>query len=220
MFTGIIQALGRISSIERRGRDIRMECSITPRGQAFANLVVGESIAVNGCCLSVESHEDHVFTCFASEETSTHSTIGLLQKGSLVNLERALQGHDRLGGHIVTGHVDCIGEVAGLEERGESIRVLISFPPAFAAQIVPKGSVTLDGISLTVNEVTTDTLSVNIIPETQKETTMRHWQKGSKINIETDILGKYVMRALELRDEKEPKERITKDFLARHGFLS
>ena len=224
MFTGIIQSTGSIHALSKQANERRLV--IEPHNkEAFLHIVEGESIAVNGCCLSVEDHSETRFSLYASEETCCRSTLGSLEKGSLLNLERALLPGDRLGGHIVTGHVDCIATVSSLSHKGESLCVTLLYPESYASQLVAKGSVTLDGISLTLNSVQKTSFSVNIIPDTQKRTTVRLWKKGSKVNMETDILGKYVERILSLSSCKTTEQgsrtkegNITKEFLALHGF--
>ncbi len=191
MFTGIIQGQGEILHIERGGSDCRFR--IRPLF-SIENVIDGESIAVNGACLSVERHTAADFVMFASAETLARTTLGLLKNGDLVNLERALAVGDRLGGHIVSGHVDCVATVGAIGRAGRSVQCRILFPGERAGEVIPKGSVALDGISLTINACGDDFLEVNIIPDTQKRTTMSLWKVGSRINMETDIIGKYVRR--------------------------
>ena len=218
MFTGIIQGQGEIVGLRRSGQECRME--VRPLFP-LENIVDGESIAHNGACLSVERHSGSTFTVYASGESLSRTTLGDLRKGDLVNLERALALGDRLGGHLVSGHVDCVATVRSVEQAGSSLRCTLAFPPAFAAEVIEKGSVTLDGISLTINACGKDFLTVNVIPDTQKRTTMLHWRPGSRVNMETDLIGKYVRRQFELRSGRapEPKSDITMDTLREAGFL-
>ncbi len=230
MFTGLVQTAGEIAALAKSGR----ECRLTIRTSlAKDGLLPGESIAVNGTCLSVETWDTATFTAYASEETMRRTNLGRLGHGSLVNLERALRLGDRLGGHIVSGHVDCLAEVLSIEPAGQSLRCLFRYPEAFAAEVIAKGSICLDGISLTINECSTTTFSVNIIPDTQTRTSMRFWKPGYLANMETDVLGKYVRRTLTLQAEgkltgpdaadsaTEPAagSGISMDFLAQRGFL-
>lgn len=221
MFTGIIQGQGEIVSAipAASGRESRL--AIRPLF-AIENIVDGESIAVNGVCLTVEKHENgHAgacFTAYASAETLSHTTLGSLRAGSLVNLERALAVGDRLGGHIVSGHVDCVASLQSIEQAGLSRRCRVVFAAGHGPEIIERGSVTLDGISLTVTRCGNDWLEVNIIPETQNRTTMSQWRPGSRINLETDIIGKYVRRATSLA--RDSGGGITRDFLLQHGFMS
>lgn len=193
MFTGIIQCEGEILASRQEGSERRF--SIRPL-VPFAEVTDGESIAVNGACLSVESHDRGMFTAYASGETVARTTLGALTAGARVNLERALALGDRLGGHLVSGHVDCVAEVRSIERRGQSLCCRLTFPAAFGREVIPKGSVALDGISLTVNACGEDFLEVNVIPDTRRRTTMRAWRPGSRVNMETDLVGKYVARLL------------------------
>lgn len=200
MFTGLIQGKGRIHALDRRGAESRLE--VQPLFE-LRDMALGESIAVDGVCLTVEAWNVSVggrFTVYASAETMSLTTLGRLRRGAEVNLERALALGDRLGGHLVSGHVDCLAVVERVTPAGESTIYRLSFPRRFAPQIVAKGSVALDGVSLTVNNCGLDFLEVNIIPATQRETTISSWAPGLQVNLETDILGKYVERMLLARE--------------------
>lgn len=218
MFTGLIQGTGAINKVENRGNETRLAV----RASGIKDYVRGESIAINGVCLTVETYSDSWFTCYASRETMSVTNLGNLQKGSMVNYERALAMGDRLGGHIVSGHVDCLGTVDSVRPEGESKIYRIKFPAEQGRYVVAKGSVALDGISLTVNDCGSDYLEVNIIPETQDQTTISQWNPGYAVNIETDIIGKYVERMvapwIEKKSEDRGGSRITMDFLREHGF--
>ncbi|HCF05127.1 MAG TPA: riboflavin synthase [Desulfomicrobiaceae bacterium] len=217
MFTGIIASVGTVTELVRSGSQARL--TITPK-QDFTPYQLGESIAVNGVCLTVETAKGPAFVAYASAKTLEVTTLGLLSRGSLVNLERALALGDRLGGHLVSGHVDTVAQVTGITQAGESHVVRIAFDPAVAAEVVPKGSVALDGVSLTVNDCGADFLEVNVIPATWQETTIAHWRVGTKVNLETDLIGKYVARMLApWRASTAPRaSTITEDFLRQHGF--
>ncbi len=218
MFTGIIQGLGRVAAMDRNGSETRL--TLRPEF-ALPDYVAGESIAVNGICLTVETFGTGWFTAYASAETLSVTNLGSLRPSSAVNLERALALGDRLGGHIVSGHVDCLAEVLSIRPAGQSRIYRLGFPPEFAAQVIPKGSVALDGISLTVNDCGRDYLEVNIIPATQRETTIASWAPGQRINMETDVIGKYVQRMLAPWKEGGAPSKpsaITPDFLKEHGF--
>lgn len=220
MFTGLILGQGSVVSVQPLNRECRL--CIRPHCP-MPNIIDGESIAVNGACLSVEEHSDDTFSVYASAETMARTTLRALKQGTVVNLERALAAGDRLGGHIVAGHVDCIATVANMENVGESCRITLNFPKERACEVIPKGSVTLDGISLTVNECGDDFLTVNVIPDTQKRTTVGAWKKGSSVNMETDVIGKYVRsmltRGFVTSGQPKQESRITESFLAEHGFL-
>ncbi len=226
MFTGLIQGQGEILFLQR----LPDQCRLTIRTLfAFPNLTLGESIAVNGACLTAEKgtqeKEQAIFTAYASSETLQRTTLRLLTPGARVNLERALALGDRLGGHIVSGHVDAVAVVRLVESRGDSRLIRLAFPPTLAPEIIEKGSVALDGISLTINACTGETLDVNIIPETWKVTTAANWMPGSQVNIETDVLGKYVRRNLLFRgtlseEKKTSSGGVSLDLLRENGFLS
>lgn len=223
MFTGIIQGQGEVRSLRKTGA----ECRICLRPLfSLPDIIDGESIAVNGACLSVEEHGTDTFTAYASSETLSRTTLGNLQTGHLVNLERALALGDRLGGHLVSGHVDCLATVSEVRQIGQSLRCRLTFSSELGAEVISKGSVTLDGISLTVNDCGPDFLEVNIIPDTQKRTTMQHWRSGVSVNMETDIIGKYVRNLLApwaaaANGKKTlPKSSgLNMEFLLRQGFL-
>ena len=218
MFTGIIWGVGQIAAMDRRGSETRF--TVRP-GFALTDYAFGESIAVNGVCLTVETFGTGWFTAYASAETMSVTNLGALRVSSTVNLERALAMGDRLGGHLVSGHVDCLAEVLSIRQAGQSRIFKLGFPSAFAAQVIPKGSVALDGISLTVNDCGQDYLEVNIIPATQRETTISGWTPGQRVNMETDVIGKYVQRMLAPWNEGRPQpasSSITPDFLKEHGF--
>lgn len=223
MFTGLIQGLGLLASLEKRGNESRLE--IEPQ-YSMDNVVLGESIAVNGVCLTVERWTGKRFLAYASGETLGATTLGGLRRGDLVNLERALALGDRLGGHMVSGHVDCLATVQNVQPAGESKIYRLGFPASFGPQVVAKGSVALDGVSLTINNCGLDYLEVNIIPATQRETTIQNWDAGRSVNMETDLIGKYVQRMLAAwQPDAGPKQGtadnasgISEEFLRRHGF--
>jgi riboflavin synthase len=188
------------------------------------DIAIGESIAVNGVCLTVESGSAGVFTAYASAETLRHTTIGALKPGDRVNLERALAVGDRLGGHMVSGHVDCVAKILFIRQEGDSRCIRLNFPPVFAMEIISKGSVALDGISLTVNDCKDEYLEVNVIPETWRVTTVGGWQTGTCVNLETDIIGKYVRHMLRpylprQNFDDTGKSGIDMNFLRESGFF-
>lgn len=225
MFTGIIQCTGILTAVLRHGDERHFTVRPT---NPFDDVQDGESIALNGVCLSVESHSPQDYTVYASAETVKRSTLGSLSIGSEVNLERALALGERLGGHLVSGHVDCVAHVRRLIPAGASLRVELEYPAAYASEVICKGSVCLDGISLTINDCGRDSLQVNVIPDTQKRTTMRHWRPGTAVNMETDMIGKYVRRLFQcgvVRDSGIPvaasggSSAISHEFLRQNGFL-
>ncbi|CCH48867.1 riboflavin synthase [Pseudodesulfovibrio piezophilus] len=218
MFTGLIMGMGRIEAADNRGAETRFRIRTL---FDLPGIELGESIAVNGTCLTVETHGDNWFTAYASRETMSVTSLGELRVGSEANLERAMAMGDRFGGHIVAGHVDALAEVAEVRPAGESNIYKLVFDAAHGRYVIPKGSIALDGISLTVNECGEDWLEVNIIPETQKATTISNWKPGRKVNMETDIIGKYVERMVTpwaAKGKAETKSTLTMDYLREHGF--
>jgi riboflavin synthase len=213
--------MGRVEAAEARGSETRLRIRAL---FTLPDIEPGESIAVNGTCLTVETYGEGWFTAYASRETLSVTSLGALKTGSRVNLERAMAMGDRFGGHIVAGHVDCLAEVASVRPAGESRIYRLAFPAAHGRHVIPKGSVALDGISLTVNECGPDWLEVNIIPETQKATTIADWTPGRSVNMETDVIGKYVERMVAPwagdadRKSAKAKPAMTMDYLREHGF--
>ncbi len=193
MFTGIVEAVGRVAAVEALdgGRRLTVEAP-------FAGaLRVDESVAVNGVCQTVIAKTKHAFTAVAVEETLAKTTLGTLAEGGRVNLERAMRADARLDGHLVQGHVDATGEVVRVEALADSWLVRVRYPERFAPYLIPVGSITLDGISLTVARLEEDALTVAIIPHTWTHTTLSDWRPGRAVNLEFDLIGKYVVRALE-----------------------
>lgn len=193
MFTGLIQTTGSISVISSRSNYKLL--TIKP-DVAFTNIEMGESVAVDGCCLTVTQFDKNYLTVEASPESVKTTIISKYGSGRKVNLERALLPTDRLGGHIVTGHVDCVGELDTVRKVGDSTELSIKFPDRFASYLVDKGSVTINGISLTVNKLYEDKFNVNIIPHTKTATTVQKFKKCEAVNLEFDIIGKYVARMI------------------------
>lgn len=221
MFTGIVQGLGEIISLNRKNSEMRL--SIRPQFE-MRKLEDGESIAVNGVCLSVEKHTDSTFSAYASQQTLEHTNLDRLRISSLVNLERALAFGERLGGHLVSGHVDCVAIVKSIEQAEESRRVLVTFPDQYSDMVIDRGSITLDGISLTITSCGQGFLAVNIIPDSQKRTNMRFWRIGTELNMETDLIGKYVVNYARIwfadrKKENKPASSLSREFLSQHGFL-
>ena len=192
MFTGIVQAVGRVREVNPRGGDV--ELVFDTGGLALADCGIGDSIAVSGACLTATRLESHAFAADVSRETLDKTTLGLLSVGSSINLEKALRAGQALGGHYVTGHVDGVGRVVGTHEDARSRRVRFGVPEGLARYIAPKGSVTVDGVSLTVNEVEGRIFGVNLVPHTLEVTTLGGLSVGSSVNIEIDIIARYVER--------------------------
>jgi riboflavin synthase len=192
MFTGIVQAVGRVREISSRGGDVEFVFDTGPL--ELADCGIGDSIAVSGACLTAIRLEPHAFAADVSRETLDRTTLGQLAVGSAVNLEKALRAGQALGGHYVTGHVDGVARVIGLHEDARSRRVRFEVPKALARYVATKGSITVDGVSLTVNEVDGCTFGVNLVPHTLEVTTLGGLLIGSSVNIEIDIIARYVER--------------------------
>ncbi len=190
MFTGIVEDLGAVKEIKRKSKEVVFTFKVGKIN--LKEVALGDSIAVNGTCLTVTSLGKRTFSVDASHETLAKTNLGKLKVGKSVNLERALKVGDKLGGHIVNGHVDGVGKVVSKTKQGESVEIRFSVPKELSKYIVQKGSVAIDGVSLTVNSVRGNEFSVNIIPYTQNATTFGGLRKGSSVNIECDIIGKYV----------------------------
>jgi len=192
VFTGIVQDLGRVAARDARGVDARL--TIATQRLDLSRVAIGDSICVQGVCLTVASLAGSAFTADVSHETLSLTTLGELQTGSLVNLEPSLRAGDPLGGHLVSGHVDGVAEVTAVSKDGDSLRVSIAAPRALARYIARKGSVTVDGVSLTVNEVSGEAFGVNLIPHTQAVTTLGALRAGTRVNLEIDTVARYVER--------------------------
>jgi riboflavin synthase len=196
MFTGLVERLGRVAEITAEG-DARRVTITLDDDEFLRDAQIGESIAVNGCCLTAIELGPRHFVVQAVEETMRRTTLGLRQVGDGINLERALRADARLGGHIVQGHVDGVASITGLREEGEGWWVTFEPPFDLMKYIVEKGSICLDGISLTVANVAYRRFSVAIIPHTREVTTAGAWQVGAQVNVETDVLAKHVERLLQ-----------------------
>jgi riboflavin synthase len=194
MFTGIIQATGQVARSEPRGGDWRI--SIAATGFEASAVALGDSIAVSGCCLTVVAREGDTLTFDVSNETLSLTTLGSLRAGDAVNLEKALRLSDRLGGHLVSGHVDGLGSLIAMDADARSLRWRIEAPTALRRYIAAKGSVCVEGVSLTVNAVDAATFEVNLIPHTVAHTTLRDRRIGDRVNLEIDLLARYVERLL------------------------
>lgn len=191
MFTGIIETLGTVKSVAPSGEGLRMtiEASFGPK-----DMQIGDSVAVNGACLTIVSFDNRAFNADVSPETLSKTTLGRIKMRDTVNLERAVRLGDRLGGHLVTGHIDGTGKVLSKRREGNAVIFMFAVAPELSRYIIPKGSVALDGISLTVNTCSRKSFEVSIIPHTLTVTTLRDRRVGDEVNVETDMIGKYVER--------------------------
>lgn len=196
MFTGLVEGRGIVTNIRSEGAAIRLVIEVPDSFVADAEELMGASVAINGCCLTVVEVDARNWSFQAGTETLSKTNLGRLVARDVVNLERSLPVDGRIGGHFVQGHVDGVGEVAAIDRDGEWVTIWFRVPEQLAAQLVPKGSVAVDGVSLTVVDVETDRFSVALIPHTLEMTTLGVRNIGDAVNIETDILGKYVAKML------------------------
>lgn len=199
MFTGIIEGVGRLATTRNLGGDVRLTVDVGTL--PFVAVQLGESIAVNGVCLTVVEFDDHSFAADASNETLSLTTLGALQPGAIVNLERAMRPTDRLGGHLVSGHVDGLGRVAAIAEDARAQRWRFTAPSALLRYIAKKGSICVDGVSLTVNDVDGEGFEVALIPHTVSHTAFAQTGVGDAVNLEIDLVARYVERLLAGRGE-------------------
>ena len=217
MFTGIIESVGRIAAVEPLGGDMRLR--VDAGGLDVADVRIGDSIAVSGVCLTVLECAGKLLVFDVSGETAARTTLSDARVGTGVNLEKALLPTTRLGGHLVSGHVDAVGTVVGREAAARSVRLTIKAPEALARYIAVKGSICVDGVSLTVNAVEGAEFELNLIPHTLSETSFGNVDAGRRVNLEVDILARYLERLLQGAGAAKRGDAITTDFLRRHGFL-
>lgn len=215
MFTGIIEELGTVERVTRG----RVSAVIAIRAEhILSDLKIGDSVAVNGVCLTATGLTGHGFTADVMHETLDRSALAGLGPGSRVNLERAMAANGRFGGHIVAGHVDGVGTIAAIEQDDNAIWFTITAPAQVLRYVVEKGSIAIDGISLTVARVETDRFAVSVIPHTAAVTLLGQRRTGDRVNLESDIIGKYVERLLRPAPEEKGQSRLTMEFLTQHGF--
>jgi len=221
MFTGIIEGLGRINEIRsaQQGKQFSLEADFH-----IDEMKVGDSIAVNGACLTAIEITERRFKVDASPETMAKTTLGMRKIGDRVNLERALRFSDRLDGHLVSGHIDGLGKVTQRRISGNAILITLKVDPYLSSYIIPKGSIAVDGVSLTINTCDGNGFEVSIIPHTAKETTISQLTVGDAVNIETDMIGKYVERFVNRTNNPNSQQHVQQNkidmsFLAKTGFL-
>ena len=212
MFTGIVEAVGYVREIKGADRAVSLRISVP---DIFDDLKTGDSVAVDGVCLTAKVVNADYFVADVSAETLSRTTLSKLRTGDKVNMERALRLSDRLGGHIVSGHIDGTARLQAKEKEGESVKISFVLGKDLLRYLINKGSIAIDGISLTVNEVVDNGFSVNIIPHTAQNTTILDKKAGDEANIEVDVIGKYVERLL----DKGKESRIGEGFLLEHGFM-
>ncbi|MGB5489402.1 MAG: riboflavin synthase [Woeseiaceae bacterium] len=211
MFTGIIKARGTIGAIEPRGGDVRL--TVRSTGLPWSDFELGESIAINGVCLTAVAFHKNGFDTDVSVETLNVTALGKLGVGSAVNIEPSISLGERLGGHLVSGHVDCTGTVTSRSADARSIRLVVDIPKEYARYVAKKGSVCMDGVSLTINDVSPSSFDVNIIPHTAEVTIIDGYKVGTVVNIEVDLLARYTERLL-----NPDGSGISMDFLKAHGY--
>lgn len=217
MFSGIVEEMGAITSMEKTLAGMRLTILAST---IMGDLKIGDSISINGTCLTVVTKDERNFAVDVSPETLSVTTLGHLTTGAPVNLERAMKLNERIGGHLVAGHVDGVGTIRNRRQEGNAIFFTIEVPNEILRYCVVKGSVTVDGISLTINDVTDKGFSVAIIPHTAKVTTLGLKQAGDSVNLESDLIGKYVERLLQERNQlPKPTTRIDKDYLRKRGLI-
>lgn len=217
MFTGIIQAIGQVTAVEKRGGDLRL--NVEAPSMDWSQVARGDSIATNGVCLTAVQLPGNGFVADVSLETLSLTTVGQWRPGTRVNLEMALTPQSRLGGHIVSGHVDGIGAVLARSADARSERFRLRAPAELAKYIAHKGSITVDGTSLTVNRVEGDEFELNIVPHTLSHTVMGDYRVGTGVNLEVDVIARYLERLLMGERAAEQNTAISAEFLAAHGYL-
>ena len=216
MFTGIIEAVGTIESIENKSGDKRFKINVGKLD--MSDVALGDSIACNGVCLTAIEFDSGSYTADVSSESLKLTTLGNIETGAVVNLEKALTPTTRLGGHLVSGHVDGVGEVVAIKNESRSIQYQIKTPAELSKYIAKKGSVTVDGVSLTVNDIDKDCFMLNLVPHTLQETTAKEYQVGTRVNLEVDLLARYLERLL-LGQSGQNESKVDYQLLMKSGFV-
>ena len=218
MFTGIIESVGQVLSLQSVGGDVRLRIQ---SNLDMSDVHLGDSIATNGICLTVIEWGDNWYAADVSRESLNRSTLGQWKVGQPVNVEKAMLPTTRFGGHIVSGHVDAVGEITVVRADARSLYFEVTAPTEIAKYLAEKGSITVDGISLTINHLRGNVLSLNLIPHTAERTNIGTWQNGTKVNLEVDILARYIERLLlgDKAAEQKPESKLSMEFLAANGFL-
>ncbi len=218
MFTGIIESLGKVKSLQSVGGDVRISIHTD---LDMSDVHLGDSIATNGICLTVIAWGDNWYSADVSRESLNRTTLSNWKVGQAVNVEKAMLPTTRFGGHIVSGHVDAVGEITQVRSDARSLYFEVTAPVEIAKYLAEKGSVTVDGISLTINHLRGNVLSLNLIPHTAERTNIGTWQVGRKVNLEVDILARYIERLLlgDKAAEHNKQSKLSMEFLAENGFL-
>tara|TARA_B100002049_G_scaffold81128_1_gene59711 strand:- start:435 stop:1094 length:660 start_codon:yes stop_codon:yes gene_type:complete len=217
MFTGIIEALGTIESMVDQGESIRLKVGVGKLD--MSDVALGDSIATNGVCLTVVDYSPHHYSADVSAETIRLTGFAQYKPGTQVNLEKAMQVSSRFGGHIVSGHVDGVGEVSSIIQHSDYVEIWIDAPDELAKYIAHKGSITVDGVSLTVNKVNGSEFMLWIIPHTLQETVLGTYKTGTRVNLEVDVIARYLERLMLGDKAASKKNDISLEFLAEHGYL-
>ena len=218
MFTGIIESVGQVLSLQSVGGDVRLRIQ---SHLDMSDVHLGDSIATNGICLTVIEWGENWYAADVSRESLNRSTVAQWKVGQPVNVEKAMLPTTRFGGHIVSGHVDAVGEITVVRADARSLYFEVTAPVDIAKYLAEKGSITVDGISLTINHLRGNVLSLNLIPHTAERTNIGTWQTGTKVNLEVDILARYIERLLlgDKAAEQKPESKLSMEFLAANGFL-
>jgi len=215
MFTGLVEELGKVKQIARGAKSVRLTVA---GSKVLADVKIGDSIAVNGTCLTVVDYNRDWFTADVMPETVDRTVLAGLKPGDTVNLERTLRLGDRLGGHLVSGHIDGVGQILAKEQNDNAVIVKIGAGPDVMRYIIAQGSIAIDGTSLTVVNFGLDWFTVSLIPHTAELTTVGLKKTGEQVNLEADVIGKYVEKLLGLKQDAKPADKITLGFLEQHGF--
>ena len=218
MFTGIIESLGKVASVQNVGGDVRLRIETD---LDMSDVHLGDSIATNGICLTVIDWGENWYAADVSRESLNRTTLGSWKAGHPVNVEKAMLPTTRFGGHIVSGHVDAVGEITVVREDARSLYFEVAAPAEIAKYLAEKGSITVDGVSLTINHLRGNILSLNLIPHTAERTNIGTWKAGVKVNLEVDVLARYIERLLlgDKAAQAPQQSRISMEFLAENGFM-
>lgn len=216
MFTGIVETVGTLEALTAKGDDISIRVNVGTLDMSDVQL--GDSIATNGVCLTVVAFTSNTYTADLSVETLKKTGFAHYKAGDKVNLEKAMLPTTRFGGHIVSGHVDGVGEIIERQPVGRAVEFWVAMPPELSKYVAEKGSITVDGISLTVNDLRKNAFKLTIVPHTSAQTTMNDFQVGRKVNLEVDVMARYLERLISAKEEAEPESRLTMEFLQKHGF--
>lgn len=217
MFTGIIESVGHISNLTHKGPDVRL--TVQTGKLNMGDVALGDSIATNGVCLTVVEFGKDYYCADVSAETIARSAFADYANGQQVNLEKAMQATSRFGGHIVSGHVDGVGSIKSIAPRGKAIEIWVQAPTELAKYIAEKGSITVDGVSLTVNEVDGASFRLTLVPHTLQETIIGTYKTGTRVNLEVDVIARYLERLMLGEQAAKPASKLDMAFLAEHGFL-